>query len=163
MPRPSKGFTPYAKHNRQDEHQQLNVVCRHLRKLGVFFFTDYAAGLNLTDKERIAMMKQRSHEGTPDLFILEPRGEYHGMVIEFKKDGTTVRNRDGTLRKSPYRRQYLTSKGLFIKSGDHLADQAAALAFLHNKKYHCIWGIGAERTIQLIDEYLGAAQVGLEF
>ena len=161
MPVATRGFTPYAKHKVQHEHSELDKVCRYLDRNypNVVYFTDYAAGLNLTDKERQKMMRQRSHDGMQDLTILEPRQGYHGMVVEFKKTGVTVYRRDGLLKKQSYNRRYHTSKGLVIKSGDHLLEQARVLTILRVKGYYACWGLGYLRTIEMIDTYMGVLKL----
>lgn len=152
-------------HLLQKERTELDQVCRHLKRNypGVYFFTDFAAGVDLSDTQRKSMMMQRSDDGNPDLWIIEARQGYYAMCMEFKQTGVTVYTKDRKLKKQPYRRAYTTKKGLFFKSGDHLQDQAKALKKLGSKNVYGCWGLGAERAIKLIDWYLGNEQTGLEF
>lgn len=140
---------------RTEENLQIKI-CNWLRKEfpHVVFVSDYAAGLNLTDTQRIKMASMRSHDGQPDLSIDFPSRGYHGLRIEFKKEGTAIYKRDGSLRKQAYTRKYKRNGQLYIKKGDHLAEQAAMLERYNEMGYFARFGIGEEHIKQIIRWYM---------
>lgn len=157
-----------VKPRRFKQHHEENLqvrICNYIRKNypQVIFHSDYAAGLDLTDYQRQQMMAMRSDDGQPDISIdqaadLKVNGElrhFHGLRIELKKEGTVIYKRDGTLRKDPYTRRYKRNGRLFIKRGDHLAEQAAMLQKYNRAGYLARFGVGYDKTIALIDWYLG--------
>ena len=74
--------------------------------------------------------------GYPDLFLPEPRGCYHGLFAEIKKDGTKIIN----------------GKGNFTTP--HIEEQNKFLESLRIKGYWARFSIGFEETKKMIDEYL---------
>lgn len=121
----------------------------------VILIGDFAAGLNLTDSQRIKMMAMRSEDGQPDISIDYPSRGYHGLRIELKVEGTKIYKKDGkTLRKDPYSRTYWVRGRRFIRSGDHLAEQAATLKKYNDMNYYARFAIGEELAIRLIDWYM---------
>lgn len=124
----------------------------------VILIGDFAAGLELTDKQRIKMMAMRSEDGQPDISIDYPSRGYHGLRIEIKKEGTVVYRKDGKLRKQPYKRVYWVRGRKFIHAGDHLAEQAATLKKYNDMGYLGRFGIGEQKIIQLIDWYMERPQ-----
>lgn len=151
------------------QHQEQNIhvrVCNYIRRKypDVIFCSDYAAGLELTSNQRILMMTLRSDDGQPDISIDHPADRtvggvlqhFHGLRIELKKEGTAIYKRDGkTLRKSPYTRSYIRNGKRFIKTGDHLAEQAAMLQKYNRAGYLGRFCIGFDKATQLIDWYMG--------
>lgn len=151
MPPRLKRPTYYKK--KTEENLQVRV-CNYLRKNhpDIIFCSDYAAGLKLTDWQRIQMMKMRSHDGQPDISIDHPSRGFFGLRIELKSEGTKIYKKDGvTLRKQPYVRRY---KNGTVKRGDHLAEQAETLKKYNDIGYFARFGIGYNDTIKLIRWYL---------
>ena len=54
-------------------------------KLRNVFFTISIAGVYLTVGQWAELMRLGYRTGTPDIFILEPRGQWRGLFIELKK------------------------------------------------------------------------------
>lgn len=161
---------------KQHHEENLQVrVCNYIRRTypHVIFCSDYAAGLNLTDYQRQQMMAMRSDDGQPDISIdqavdrVMKNGEtkhFHGLRIELKADGVKIYKRDGkTLRKSPYTRTYIRRGKKFIKSGDHLAEQAAMLQKYNREGYLGRFCVGYDIAIKLIDWYMGKPENGSLF
>lgn len=73
--------------------------------------------------------------GVSDLFILEPRGEYHGLIIELKADNVVVFNKNGTVR-----------------SG--MINQNEFLMAARKKGYKAEFAIGFDEAKSIIDKYL---------
>lgn len=155
-----KPFVPKAryvpKHKKTEQNLQCRVIryiCKEYPDKGIVY-SDYAAGVNLTDHQRREMMAQRSEDGMPDIYIDYPSRGFHGLRIELKAEGTHIYKKDGkTLRKTPYTRRYIRNGKLFIKRGDHLAEQAAVLQKYNQLGYFGRFAIGYDAATQLIDWY----------
>lgn len=152
FPRP-RAATNYRRH--WEEELQIKM-CNWIRREfpHVVFVSDFAAGLNLTDTQRQKMYAMRSDDGQPDISIDYPSRGYHGLRLELKKEGTVIYNQDGTLRKAPYTRKYKKSGRLFIKRGDHLAEQAALLQKYNDNGYFARFAIGETHFKKLVRWYL---------
>jgi hypothetical protein len=143
-------------HPKQREQQIVIAVCKYVRReyLEAIITVDYAAGLELKDNQRKMMMAMRSEDGMPDITIDYPSRGYHGLRIEAKKEGTKIYCKDGkTLRKQPYKRSYWVGGKKFLRTGDHLAEQAATLKKYNDMGYFARFGVGEAKIIQLIDWY----------
>lgn len=123
-------------------HRQVVAYLRY-QYPGVMFRTDYAAG-----QYKASMYHRRMHkemQGTrawPDVFVAEPVpsefGDYHGLFLELKREGTRVYKKDGT-----------------IVANGHYQEQERVLEFLRLKGYRAEFAIGLDHAKQIIDEYLG--------
>jgi hypothetical protein len=80
-----------------------------------------------------ALQKRR---GFADLFIMEPRGQYHGCFIELKAEGVRLRKKDG----SP--------------AGDHIAEQMTFKTLMLQRGYFATFCVGFSEAKTSIDEYL---------
>ena len=98
---------------------------------------DLAADMRLTPGQAKRAKEIQGDTGYPDLFIAEPRGEYHGLYIEMKKNRAEVYKIDGT-----------------YKSGKHLLNQIVMRKRLQAKGYRVEWGLGSEDAIQKLEKYL---------
>lgn len=79
-----------------------------------------------------------SRKGWVDIFIAEPRGAYHGLFIELKREGS----------------------GAILKSGKFSSDKKlqGEVAFLkrqRDKGYKAEMAIGYDQAMGIINEYLG--------
>lgn len=160
--------TQYPRRYKQHQEENLQIrACNYLRKHypQVIFCSDYAAGLNLTDYQRIQMMAMRSDDGQPDISIDHAvtrkmkdgtERQFHGLRIELKKDGEKIYKKDGkTLRKDSYTRRYSRNGKLYIKRGDHLAEQAAMLQKYNREGYLGRFCVGYEAFCKMVDWYMG--------
>lgn len=94
-------------------------------------------GLNLS-KAQSGMLKGIQHsKGYPDLFIAEPRADFHGLYVELKPEGTKIYKRD-----------------LLTPATDHIAEQIECIKKLNDRGYAAAFGVGFESTKKLIDQYL---------
>jgi len=100
----------------------------------VFYHFD-AAGLNLS-KAQAGMQKAiQKGRGFPDLFIAEPRGEFHGLFIELKKEGEVLYKRNG---------EAVT---------EHVQEQINCINLLRAKGYCAGFAIGFNEAKTVIDSY----------
>ncbi len=113
-------------------------VCEYLKLQypNVIFNSD-GAGNNLSRTQRGINTMLRSGRGYPDLFIAEPRGEYHGMFLELKKEGTRLYLKDDE-----------------TPANAHIAQQLAMLERLNERGYYARFGVGWLLSKAQIDGYL---------
>lgn len=69
------------------EHDLYTMLADYLRYnyKDIIWRFDLAADLKLTIGQARKHKRLQQHRGYPDLFIAEPRGEYHGAYIELKR------------------------------------------------------------------------------
>ena len=109
----------------------------------VVYRFDIAADLYMTPGQANIIKNKLLHQrGFPDLTIFEPRGKYHGLMIEIKKDTAEV---------------YKKSDGM-IRQSRHIREQSEMLTRLTKKGYYATFGLGLNDCIQVIDRYLRAAE-----
>lgn len=114
-------------------------VCDYLRYQyrGTIFRSDQA-GVNQTSRyARGISTVLQSHRGYPDLFVAEPRGEFHGLYLELKADGVRVWLKNGTLT---------TDK--------HIREQADVLVKLRIKGYAAYFARGFDEAKAIIDWFM---------
>ena len=102
----------------------------------VIFRFDVAAGARLSIGMAIRNKKMNPFHGFPDLLILEPRGKYHGLLLEIKKDGEKLFNKKMNFR-TP-----------------HLETQHTFHELIKAKNYFCTFGIGFYNCKDIIEKYL---------
>ena len=116
---------------------QINI-CRWLKmQYPEVIFTSESSGLRLTIGQARSLAKQRSNKGLPDLMIFEPRGDYHGLFLELKREGEKVFRRDGQIR-----------------SDAHLQDQYSVINRLNHKGYLAGFAIGFDEARDMISKYM---------
>lgn len=120
------------------EAQLHEKVCRYIKtRYPNVIFTSEAAGYFATIGQATKRKRTRSNKGLPDLIILEPNKNYHGLMIELKAEG-----------KSPYK------KNGDLRTDKHTQEQAEVLQALLDKGYLALFATGYEEAITAIDNYL---------
>lgn len=94
-------------------------------------------GVPLTKRLAKKMAQLNPKRGISDMIIMEARGGYHGLVIEFKKTGEKIVKKNGQLYKN-----------------DHLREQFNFLKKLDSKKYFATFAIGFKEGKKIIDSYM---------
>ena len=123
------------------------AVCDYLRYHYpyVIFNTDLSGSMRLTMGQAVAIKAPRSNRGFPDLVIYEPRGIYHGLFIELKKEGERL-----------YTKEY--TSGRVNKDSrpvsPHIAEQIQCLVALRERGYKAEFAVGFNQAKELIDNYL---------
>jgi hypothetical protein len=84
--------------------------------------------------QAVKAKKMRSGGKLPDLWILEPRGSYHGLFIELKAE------------------PYLKKDGWF--KTPHIKEQAETIVRLMNKGYAATFAVGFDQAKEAIDVYM---------
>lgn len=128
---------PRKKPTRKEEALQT-AVATYIRAQypGVVFLSD-ASGVRMGIRAAVVGKLHRSSRGIPDLIVLAARGDYHGLCLELKPEGTTVFNRDGSLR-----------------AGEHLMEQYQVLNKLEMEGYWAAFAIGFDQAKEYIDHYM---------
>jgi hypothetical protein len=111
----------------ESESNQQEIVIKYLRlAYPDALYCASAGGMWTSDSQRIKMARTGYVKGFPDLFIYEPRGEYHGLAIEMKK----------------------------VKGSKIEPEQKRWQEQLRNRGYCSYICKGNEEAIKVIDEYL---------
>jgi hypothetical protein len=134
------------KKGKKEERVQLQI-CKYikLKYPHVIFFCDLASGMRLPIWMGALHKQMRSSRGLPDLFIAYPKHvtvgnetfTFHGLFIELKREGVTVKLRNGEL-----------------PADEHIREQAAILEKLRRLGYGSAFACGYNEAIKIIDEYL---------
>jgi hypothetical protein len=122
--------------NREENLQA--AVCKYLALAypQVIFNSDMS-GVRLHRGLQAKMKRLRSSRAMPDLMVLEPRGEVHGLLIELKAEGTRIRLRNGELTKSA-----------------HIREQYGMLKSLRARGYFATFAVGFDEAKAVIDWYM---------
>jgi len=112
------------------------AVCDYLKLKKVIFNTDMS-GIKLTIGQATQAKQLRSHNGFPDIMVFEPRGKWHGLFIELKKEGIRVYKKNGEL-----------------SVDKHVRDQAHLHSLLRTNGYFADFAIGFDNAKRIIDNYL---------
>lgn len=79
-----QGSGKRAKKKDNPEYHLQCWLALYLSDLHVLFCANSGAGLKLTMGQAVKTKRMGYRKGFPDMQILEPRGKYHGMLIELK-------------------------------------------------------------------------------
>lgn len=114
-------------------------VCQYLRYQypKVLFNSDLSGAMKLTIGQAVQIKFLRSIRGFPDIIIYEPRGKYHGLFIELKKEGEKLYKKDG-----------------ITPISEHVAEQIQCMQLLIERGYDCYFCIGFKQAMQTINNYL---------
>ena len=66
------------------EYQLQKAVCKYLDLNNVLYCGSMGGQYQAHFSQRIKAKKSGYKKGFPDLFIYEPRGDFHGLAIELK-------------------------------------------------------------------------------
>ena len=81
------------------------------------------------------LKRLRSPHTHLDIYVMSPRGRYHGLIIELK--AKNIYKKNGELLKN-----------------DHLEDQQRTIDTLNKEGYYATFAVGYTEAINLIDNYL---------
>ena len=110
----------------ESESNQQEIVVKYLRlAYPEALYCASAGGMRTSYLQAIKMKRTGYVKGFPDLFIYEPRGEFHGLAIEMKKE----------------------------KGGTASPEQKEWQEQLRNRGYCSYICKGNEEAIKVIDEY----------
>lgn len=121
----------------QPEYQLQKQICTYLQMQypTVLYLSDLS-GQPMTMMQAVRNKAiQKDGFSCPDLLILEPRKQYHGLFLELKKE-------------SPFK------KNGQLKSNPHLQKQHKSMLLLCQKNYFSVFAWTFEDAKILIDDYL---------
>lgn len=114
------------------------AICNYIKlQYKGIIFTSENSGLRVFWKQAKMLKKTRSCAGLPDIWILEPRKGYHGLLLEIKREGTKIYKKDGEMRKD-----------------NHLKEQEEILHQLKQKGYMAEFVVGFDNAKAILDFYL---------
>ena len=120
------------------EEQLSKAVSKYLKiQYPDVVFTCDASGVRLTMGQATALKAQRSVHKIPDMIILKPNAEYHGLILELKSEDSSPYLKDGSLSK-----------------GQHIQEQNQTLTTLLNIGYYAVFAVGFENKKKIIDDYM---------
>jgi len=122
----------------QPEFELQKSICRWLclQHPNVLFLSDTIASVKLTiPQQNRNKLVQKKDFKTPDLLILEPKGNFSGLFIELKT-------------KSPFKKN-----GELLKD-EHLEGQQKTINDLKSKGYYACFSWSFDMTLSIISQYL---------
>lgn len=127
------------KRKRTNREESLQIsVCSYIKlQYPGTIFTAEGAGINQSMGNAIKCAKQRSQRGLPDMLIFEPKGPYHGLLIELKREGQSPFLKDGSL-----------------STRKHIQEQGEAISQLKRKGYFACFCVGFDEAKDTIDKYM---------
>lgn len=122
------------------EGELHEMVCDYLRYSypEALFHSDFGSGLKMTYPQAVRQRKIQKMRAWPDILIPEPRGGYHGLFLELKREGEKVTLKDGV---TPV-------------ASEHIREQTEVLGMLSERGYRATFSIGFDQSRGIIDEYL---------
>jgi len=124
----------------QIEYQIQKAFCRYIsfQYPKVFFRSDFMNHVDLNEKQgaRNKAIQKRGYKD-PDMFINEPKGSFHGLYIELKKE-------------SPFYQK----KPTVLKANKHVKEQAESMEKLREKGYKAEFAWTLDMAIEIIDNYM---------
>ena len=112
-----------------------------LRYPSVIFHSDFGSGIKLTMGQAIKQKRLNGgRRSWPDMFLAEPKSDYHALFIELKREGTRIFKKDGTL-----------------VSDEHIREQYDMLEQLRRRGYAANFACGFDEAKALIDRYMRCA------
>lgn len=99
-------------------------------------FTSDSSGIRLSIGNAKKMIALKANYKIPDLLILNPSKQYHGLIIEIKRPGEKIYLKNGEL-----------------SNNKHLQAQNETLKMLEYIGYKAVFGVGFDECKKIIDEY----------
>jgi len=119
------------------EYQICKDIAQYMRLQypNVIFHFDLA-GLNLSRAQAGMMKAIQGGRGWPDLFIAKDNGQFRGLFLEIKIEGTKLAKKDD----SP--------------ATPHIGEQLSCIIKLNEEGYAATFAIGFDEARMKIDKYL---------
>lgn len=136
--RSAKKYKIEQSKNKVTELSVHNQVCKYLKAQypNVMFLSDFAAGIKMSIGMASRQSMQKSNHAFPDIMVFEPRGRFHGLFLEVKRDSDALYNKDGSFKKS-----------------DHIEAQRYCITELYRKGYQAQFVCGFDAAKLVIDTY----------
>lgn len=119
------------------EYEVHKRLCDHIRLHHPdLIFSSDGSGVRLSIGNAKKLKPLKSSRAIPDIFVAEPRGGYHGLYIEAKRQNTRLWKRNGE------------------PADEHIAEQAEMLRRLSLKGYKAVFGVGLHECKEIFDNYM---------
>lgn len=123
---------PFLKSGVFSEEVEQRLVIKHLReKYPGALYTIAPNGMKLPMSVAIKLKDMGYRSGTPDILILEPKGKYHGLLVEMK----------------------------IQKGGKVSPEQTRFIEDAQTRGYYAVVCCGAQLAIHVIDTYMEGKQL----
>jgi len=122
---------------RQEERVHVAIAAYIRAQHPNVLFTSESSGIRVPMHLAVMMKKQRSTHKQPDMIILQPKGIFHGLILEIKKDRSEIYLKDGSMSKSK-----------------HIQEQNATLVMLRELGYCAMFACGFDDAKSKIDNYM---------
>lgn len=121
------------------EEQTHKAICRYIKlQYRSVIFTSEQSGLKVPGYYANLLKATRAPErGLPDIWILEPSYEFHGLLLEVKNSPKDIFKRSGAWRET-----------------EHLKNQRMCIELLRSKGYCATFVTGVDHAMQVINAYL---------
>lgn len=114
------------------------AICDYLRaQYPKLIFLSEASGIRVSQGLASKLKRMRSNDTHLDLYILEPKGQYHGLILELKAV-------DIRYKKNPE----------LFKPNEHVNDQRKTIDKLNKKGYLATFAVKFDQTKKIIDDYM---------
>ena len=137
---------------KQEEKDSLSLA-KYMKAKKILYRYDVGADIRLTIGQSTKVKAlQMADRGYPDLFIAEPKNNFHGLYIELKKNKSEVFLKDGVT----YKKQKVAIKhrGKIVGHYDHIQEQVKMHDKLRKKGYKVEFGFGYKHCVEIIEDYL---------
>lgn len=120
------------------EKQLHKAICKYIKYQHpkAYFLSD-PSGLKMSIGMATELKTTRSQHKQLDIIILEPKGRYHGLIIEVKKDRSEVYKKNGD-----------------FKENKHVKEQRESIEHLRSLGYHVHYAFSLDHGINVVDVYM---------
>ncbi len=128
---------------RKEEYYLHKAICHYIswHYKEVIYTTDLSGiRLNIGLAKQIKELK--SSRGIPDLLILQPNNQYHGLFLEIKSETSKI-----------------LTKGGYIKKDLHLMEQYRIISRLKKLNYAAFFVCSFDAAKNIIDKYMANNQI----
>ena len=125
------------KRQRQEESVHIAISAYLRMQYPNVLFTSESSGIRVNIRLRSVLKQQRSTHKQPDMIILQPKGIFHGLILEIKKDHSDVFLKDGSISKKA-----------------HIQEQNATIVMLRELGYCAMFACGFDDAKSKIDNYM---------
>lgn len=113
-------------------------ICQYIKLQypNIYFMSD-PSGLRMSIGMATELKATRSKHAQLDIVVFEPKGKFHGLFLEVKKDRSEVFKKNGE-----------------FKQNKHVKEQAETIEHLKSKGYDVHYVFDFDEGIQIIETYL---------
>jgi len=113
-------------------------ICQYIKyQYPETYFMSDPSGLKMSIGMATDLKRTRSKHAQLDIIICEPKGTYHGLFLEVKKDISEVFKKNGEL-----------------KQNKHVKDQSETISHLKSKGYFVNYVFSLEEAVNILDSYM---------